>query len=231
MLEAAKIIGRCHVPSALSILDIIYVLYFVAMKAQDRFVLSKGHGCLALYVTLVERGLLDLPELLSMGKFDSPLGGHPDCNKIPNVEFSTGSLGHGFPMAVGLAMAMNMRGENGRVFCLVGDGECNEGSVAEAAALAVRYRLDNLVLIVDRNHSDAGSLGNIADRYLRAGWWVFNAKGHDHDSLANAFDTRSMGQPLLVVADTIKGYGVIEMERYPQRWHYARMPQQITVDR
>lgn len=233
MLDIASRTGRAHVPSALSILDILQVLYGTVMQPDDRFVLSKGHGCLALYLILFIRGHLSNSQILSMGEFDSILGGHPDSTKIPGVEFSTGSLGHGFPMAVGLALAKKLKKEPGRIFCLVGDGECNEGSIMEAAALAVRYSLDNLTLVIDRNHSDVDALdcGDIGDRLLRMGWWVFNTDGHDHKNLELSLNGFAHDMPLVVVAQTIKGYGVTEMERDPKAWHYRQVPRQMFADR
>ena len=152
ILKASYISKEGHIPSAFSILDILYVLYNQILNInannpidenRDRFILSKGHASLGLYAVLSDRGFIDSEELETFGKFSSRLGGHPDCNKIPGVEASTGSLGHGFPIAVGIAMALKIKKSSSRVFVIVGDGECNEGTIWETALLAVNHNLNN----------------------------------------------------------------------------------------
>ena len=151
-----------HIPSALSVLDLMWVLYDRILKvdpkntqwlARDRFVLSKGHASIGLYVVLAQKGFFPMSELENFAKFDSILGGHPDRNKIPGVEASTGSLGHGFPFGVGMALGLKMKKSASRVFVIIGDGEANEGAVWESALLASHHHLTNLCCIVDYNHS------------------------------------------------------------------------------
>jgi transketolase len=164
---AAHAAGSGHIPSAFSILDIVWTLYDKILKPEDRFILSKGHGCLALYAVLVEKGYFPKEQLMTFAKHDSILGGHPDRNKIPGVIASTGSLGHGLPMAVGVALAKKIKKQPGRVFCLVGDGEMNEGSCWEACLLAAHHKLDNLIIFVDYNYSTdrALTLDNLKDKF------------------------------------------------------------------
>ena len=149
ILEAALEAGEGHIPSAFSILDLLWVLYDRVLRIQpsspsdfhrDRFILSKGHASLGLYAVLAQKNFISKDELKEFGKYKSRLGGHPDRNKVPGVEASTGSLGHGFPMAVGAAIALRIQNSAARVFALIGDGEANEGSVWEAALIASHHR-------------------------------------------------------------------------------------------
>src|SRR6185312_10533016 len=148
ILEVAYRDGMGHIPSALSILDIVWTLYDKVLTKDDQFILSKGHGCMALYAVLEEKGLLD---------WSSKIWGHPKRGGA--ILASTGSLGHGLPMAIGLAMAKKIKGEAGRVFVLIGDGECNEGTTWESAMLAAHHKLNNLYVIVDQNLSSERALG------------------------------------------------------------------------
>ena len=143
ILESAYYAKHGHMPSALCIVEIMCA-YDKIRTSNDEFILSKGHGCLAYYAYLVEKGLLQFEELKSFGKKGSRLGGHPDKNKVPEVYASTGSLGQGFPMAVGAALARKINGKPGKIFCLVGDGECNEGTIWESLQMAVKLDLDNI---------------------------------------------------------------------------------------
>lgn len=203
-----------HVPSALSILDIVWTLHDRIMAPDDRFILSKGHGCLALYAVLAEKGVIAAPDLALFGKRNAILGGHPDSRKIPGVYASTGSLGHGLPIAVGAAMA-----RKGRIFCLVGDQECNEGSIWEAALIAAHQGLGNLCVVVDANGSgeDICAMGDIAAKFEAFGWAVDEIDGHG-DELA-FLDFAPDGRPLCVVARTVKGRGIAAMEADPRAWH------------
>src|SRR5581483_7210772 len=152
----------------------------------------------------------------------SPLGGHPDWKKVPGVEASTGSLGHGLPLAVGVAMGLRIRGIDRRVFTLVGDGECNEGSIWEASMLAAHHHLTNLTCIVDYNHSTdrALALGDIGEKFAAFGWKTVYVDGHDHDEIFAALREPDAMRPLAVVAETIKGRGYQPMENNPA-WHHA----------
>jgi transketolase len=232
---ATVAVGEGHIASAFSILDILWVLYDRVLRIdpkipksdeRDRFILSKGHGSLALYAVLAEKGFFPASELERFAAFDSPLGGHPDCNKVPGVEASTGSLGHGLPMAVGMALGLRIRNLKKRVFVLVGDQECNEGSIWESALLAAHHRLSYLTCIVDYNHSTDRSLllGDIAAKFAAFGWGSTTINGHDHDAIYKALIRNESGRPIVIVAETVKGFGCKQMENNPA-WHH-RAPTQ-----
>jgi transketolase len=230
IITASSMGGEGHIPSALSILDIIWVVYDRILRfdsrmprdeARDRFVLSKGHASLALYAVLAAKGFFPMTTLDSFGKFDSILGGHPCDAKVPGVEASTGSLGHGLPIATGIAMGLQIRGMRQRTFCLIGDGESNEGTNWEAASLASHHRLSNLCCIVDYNHSTDRALlmGDIGAKFSAFGWHVIEVDGHDHEALFHALMERRTDMPACVVASTIKGHGCSLMENNPV-WHH-----------
>lgn len=232
---ATMAVGEGHIASAFSILDILWVLYDRVLQIdpknpksdeRNRFVLSKGHGALALYAVLAEKGFFPLSELERFATFNSPLGGHPDCNKVPGVEASTGSLGHGLPMGVGMALGMRVHRMKNRVFALVGDQECNEGSIWESALLATHHRLSNLTCIVDYNHSTdrALILGDIAAKFAAFGWAATTINGHDHDAIYDALIRTESDRPRAIVAETVKGFGCKQMENNPA-WHH-RAPTQ-----
>lgn len=243
ILEAASRSGEGHVPSAFSILDILWVLYDRVLRidpiaplaeARDRFVLSKGHASLGLYAVLAAKGFIAPQELSGFGGLESRLGGHPDFRKVPGVEASTGSLGHGFPMAVGMALAMRITKRNARVYCLIGDGEANEGSVWESMALAAHHRLDNLCTIIDYNHSTdrALDLGDLGAKASAFGWAVREIDGHNHTEIFDALKTTVGGAPLCIVANTVKGHGCPVMEG-DAAWHHrsptaAELPALLT---
>jgi transketolase len=235
IVVAAHAAAEGHIPSAFSILDLLWVLYDQVMRINpsqpddlnaDRFVLSKGHASLALYAVLAEKGYFPVELLNTFCQYDSLLGGHPDCNKVPGAEASTGSLGHGFPMALGMALGSKIQGLSNRIFCLIGDGECNEGTVWEAALLAAHHQLANLCCIVDYNHSTdrALALGNLAEKFKAFGWAVLVIPGHDHQRIYEALSQRPVEQPLAIIAETIKGYGVKRMENEPA-WHHRALKQ------
>ncbi len=222
--------GEGHIASAFSILDILWVLYdsvlqidplFPTDPKRDRFFLSKGHASLGLYAILAEKGFFDKKELDLFGNFESILGGHPDRNKIPGVEASTGSLGHGFPMAVGAALGLRISNTPSKVFVLIGDGEANEGTVWESALLAAHHRLSNLYCIVDYNHSTdrALSVGNLVAKFEAFGWRTVSIKGHDHKEILKALSLKPDKKPTAIIAETIKGYGSKTMEGNPA-WHH-----------
>ncbi len=219
-----------HIPSAFSILDIVWVLYNDVMRFnphdpksddRDRFILSKGHGSLAVYAVLAEKGFFPAAELARFSTLDSRLGGHPDRNKVPGIEASTGSLGHGLPFGVGVAMALRIRKVDRRVFVIVGDAECNEGSIWEAVLLAAHHKLSNLTCIVDYNHSTdrALNMGDMAAKLAAFGWAATTIKGHDHAAIEAALLARDPQKPTAVIAETIKGRGVKQMENNPA-WHH-----------
>jgi transketolase len=221
--------GEGHIPSAFSILDILWVLYDKVLTSDDIFVLSKGHGSLALYAILAAKGIIPQEELLTFAKHDSILGGHPDRNKIPGVVASTGSLGHGFPMAVGMALGKKIKNESGTIYCLIGDGECNEGSIWEASLLAVHHKLNNLCGIVDHNHSTdrALNLESLPAKFESFGFSTDHIIGHNHFDLENSLHHRCE-KPSMIVAETTKGYGCRRMENNPE-WHH-KAPSKTELD-
>lgn len=239
ILKAAANSGEGHIPSALSILDILYVLYddFITNSSftstnnvGNRFILSKGHASLALYAVLNHHGKIPDEEFYSFAKFESSLGGHPDRNKIPCVESSTGSLGHGLPQAIGLAMALRIKESPGHVYVLIGDGESNEGTIWESALLAPHHKLENLTCIVDNNLSSARALdlGRLSEKFTAFGWKTIEIDGHDHDAIRDALKFREIGRPIAVIANTVKGYGIVSMESNPE-WHH-RSPNSFELE-
>ena len=230
IIRTAAEAGEGHIPSALSILDILWVLYDRVMKIdprnpadpeRDRFILSKGHASLGLYAVLIDKGFIPCAEMERFGRYDCILGGHPDRNKVPGVEASTGSLGHGFPMAVGIALGLKIQKLNSRVFTLIGDGESNEGTIWESALLASHHKLSNLCCIVDHNHSTdrALDLGDLASKFSSFGWESLVIDGHDHEEIYQALNRTGNNKPMAVIAETVKGYGCAPMENNPE-WHH-----------
>jgi len=222
--------GEGHIPSALSILDILWVLYDRILKVdvsnpksntRDRFILSKGHASLGLYAVLAQKGFFPSSELDNFAKFNSLLGGHPDRNKVPGVESSTGSLGHGFPVSVGMALGLKIKKALSKVFVLIGDGEANEGSIWESALLAAHHHLSNLCCIVDYNHSTDRALrvGDLALKFRAFGWESLVINGHNHEEIYSALSSKHDSAPLAVIAETIKGFGCKIMENNPE-WHH-----------
>jgi transketolase len=199
-----------HAMSATSTLDVIWVLYDRILRVdrdrpddpdRDRFLLSKGHGPMAYYAVLTAKGFIDPETLATFGRFDSPLGHHPDRNLVPGVEISSGSLGHGLGIAVGMALGLRARGSAARVFCLVGDAELDEGSNHEAIAFAGRVGLAGLTCVaVDNQSSSYGWPGGIAARFALEGWSTATVHGRDHAGLERAFNAEHAGRPHAVVA-------------------------------
>jgi transketolase len=231
-----------HIPSSFSIIDIVEVLYRCVLQVssedpaaaeRDFFVLSKGHGAAALYVVLKEHGFLHDSDIQRYGLVGGILGGHPDSTKVPGVEASTGSLGHGFPFSVGLAMGQKIKGNPGRVIALVGDGECQEGTIWESAHVAANRGLDNLCVVVDWNGSGAQLTpqDNLPAKWAAFGWDVVEIDGRDTVAIEKTFqDYRRRGRgvsPLAVVAHTVKGKGVSFIEGHG-KWHH-RVPDPIEL--
>lgn len=232
MLHAA---GSGHPGGSLSMVEILITLYYDIMnvapdkhdwRGRDKFVLSKGHGCPALYAVLADRGFFPKEELMTLRKFGSRLQGHPQLG-LPGLEISSGSLGQGLSVAVGFALADRMDGVDARVYCMVGDGETNEGQIWEAAMTAAHYKLDNLCCIVDYNKlqidglcCEVMDLGKYKGKWEGFGWRVAEVDGHDFEQLTKAFNEMKdiKGQPQLVLAHTIKGKGVSFMENKAE-WH------------
>jgi len=208
-----------HIASSLSILNILNVLYGKILKDKNHhFILSKGHASLGLYVILEQYNLLE-NDLESYCKFDSNLGGHPS-NKLKNVEASTGSLGHGLPIGIGLALGEKIKKTENKVFVIMGDGESNEGTIWESALLAPNHNLSNLYCIMDYNHSNdrALKLDNILDKFKSFNWHCIEIDGHNEDEILNALKTES-DKPIFILANTTKGNGIEMMENNPE-WHH-----------
>lgn len=237
--KIAHYAGGGHMGAAFSMADIISVLYFDDVlkysasnpmwEDRDKFILSKGHACYALYAALAKAGYFPEEELWNVGKPGSRFGGHPKIHEIPGVEASTGALGHGLSFAIGIAYANKVDCRNSHVYVVLGDGECQEGSIWEGALSAPTLGLDNMTAIVDHNKLQAmDDLENIvhmqpfADKWRAFGWNVVEIDGHDYAEIKEALLTRYEGRPTLIVANTIKGKGVSFMENVPI-WHY-RMP-------
>ena len=221
--------------SALSCADLVAALYFEALhidpaapedEGRDRFILSKGHGCMALYAALAERGFFSEEMLDEYARDGGRLAEHPAPRCVPGLEAATGSLGHGLGLGCGLALAAKIRGQSHRVFVLLSDGECAEGSVWEAALFASARRLDNLVAIVDYNNWSAMDrtspyLEPLAEKWKAFGWPPVEIDGHDVGAIVAALSRAPFepSRPAAVVAHTVKGKGVSFMED-DLEWHY-----------
>ncbi|OGL41488.1 MAG: hypothetical protein A3C43_01315 [Candidatus Schekmanbacteria bacterium RIFCSPHIGHO2_02_FULL_38_11] len=222
-----------HIPSAFSIVDIIAILYKNYLRFdpenpdwedRDYFILSKGHGCLALYVVLKSCGFITEDDLNMFCKPGGILGEHPDCTKIPGIEASTGSLGHGFSFAVGIALGLRIRGKSNRVFVLVGDGECHEGTIWEAANVANNLQLGNLCVMVDWNGSAAQLMprDDFPSKWKAFGWTTIVIDGHSEAEIKSALSNINFcvnGAPIVIIAKTIKGKGVPMLEGHGI-WHH-----------
>ena len=225
IIRTAYLNKEGHIASALSILDAVLILYTKVMEKDDRFVLSKGHGSLALYSVLLAIGKITENDFFSFCQEDSKLGGHPSSRKIPEVELSTGSLGHGLPFSVGLALAKKMRKESGHIYCLIGDGEANEGTTWESALMASTYNLDNLTCLMDFNKSGerAIKLQSCESKFEAFGWSSHSvAAGNDgkeiEQSILSSVSSGS-SKPIFIQLNTIKGKGCPSMENNPE-WHH-----------
>jgi transketolase len=170
-------------------------------EERDRFVLSKGHGPEAFYAILVDKGFFPASTLKTFMGWESILGSHPDRNQVPGVEASTGSLGHGLSMAVGMAMALRIKKSDRRVFALIGDGECNEGSIWESILLAGNRQLSNLTCIAINNHSSSLELGDLAAKFASFGWAATTINGRDHEQIYKALSRMDTTRPTAVVAE------------------------------
>jgi transketolase len=226
ILKMLALAGSGHTGGSLSAADIVTVLYFHTLRhnprnpqwrERDRFILSKGHAAPVLYAALALSGYFDKEILKTLRKIGSPLQGHPCSCKLPGIEISTGSLGQGLSIANGIALGIRMDGLPSRVFCLLGDGEIQEGQVWEAAMTAAHYRLDNLCAIIDNNGlqidghcRDIMHIEPIVKKWEAFGWHVIDIDGHDIQSIIDAFHTAEAlkGKPAMIVARTVKGKGV-----------------------
>lgn len=230
--------GAVHIGGDLSVADILTVLFHYGMKvdpkdfshpSRDRFILSKGHAAVCMYIAMAMRGFFSYDDIVeTYGQLGSAFGMHPCKVQLKGVEASTGSLGHGLPIAVGMAKSARQRGQNHRIFCLLGDGETGEGSVWEAAMAARSHELGNIVAFVDRNKQlmtsfseDRVILEPYRDKWAAFGWNVMSADGHNMEDLVRVIDTLPDSQsnrPTVVICETVKGKGVDFMERN-LGWH------------
>lgn len=238
IVEVTWSCGGAHIGGAFSQHDILTALYYKYMNLdparpdwedRDRFVLSKGHGGVGHAVILGDKGYFDNKLLLDFNKTGSPFGMHLDRLKVKGVDASTGSLGHGLGIAVGMALGAKTIGRDYRIYCLVGDGECHEGSIWEAAMAAPHFKLNNLMLFVDRNGlcidgctEDVMTLDPLDKKFEAFGWKVINIDGHDFDQIDDAVAQAkaSTDKPVAVIAKTVKGKGVDFMEGNAA-WHYG----------
>ena len=238
MVDVMTWSGGAHIGGSLSIADILTILYFKHLKIRpdqpdwedrDRFILSKGHAAAGLIPTLAKRGYFDQELLKTFNHFGSPFAMHPDCNKVIGCDASAGSLGHGLSLGVGMALGARYQKKDFRTVVLLGDGECCEGSIWEAAMSAAHFKLDNLIAIVDRNRlmidgftEDVMALEPLADKWRSFGWEVLDIDGHDMEALDQALTTAwsASEKPVVILAQTVNGKGVDFMED-SVLFHYA----------
>lgn len=220
IVDVAYIAKEGHIASSLSVLDILYVLYSeFFFKENSNIILSKGHASLGLYAVLEELNLLE-DNLNNFCKFESNLGGHP-TNKIKNIIASTGSLGHGLPLGVGMAMAEKIKETNKKTFVVIGDGELNEGTNWESALIASNHKLNNLTCILDYNHSNdrALKLDDVINKFNAFNWFCLEIDGHNINDIISALKIKTLEKPIFILANTIKGKGIKRMENNPE-WHH-----------
>ncbi len=230
--------GGAHIGGALSVTDILIILYYKYLNLdpanpewddRDRVILSKGHAGVGYAPILARKGYFDFELLKTFNKFKSPFGMHLDGEKVKGVDASTGSLGHGLPMAVGMALGARLRKKSWYTYCILGDGECNEGAVWEAAMAAAHYKVTNLITIVDRNQlmidgatETVMHLEPFTDKWRAFGFIVREVDGHSFEELADAIDYARSEEsgPVVIIANTVKGKGV-EMMENDVKWHYG----------
>ncbi len=238
--------GGAHIGGGMSVADILVILYFKYLNIdpakpewedRDRLILSKGHAGVAYAPVLARKGYFDFESLKTFNKFKSPFGMHLDCLKVTGVDVSTGSLGHGLPIAVGLALGARMQKKDWWTYCILGDGECNEGSIWEAAMAASHFKLTNLITIVDRNRlmidgttEEVMGIEPFADKWKAFGFIVKEVDGHDLNALAEAIDyaQSEKSAPVVIIANTAKGKGVDFMEN-EVKWHYGGLDSDLTA--
>ena len=234
LLGLYKIANAGHIGASLSCLDILVCLFFDRMEKDDKFILSKGHAAAALYTVLAKSGRIPESELESFYKDGTLLGAHPPCSgMLEGVTFGTGSLGHGLSLAAGIALSNRFSGIKFNVYCVLSDGDCNEGSTWEAALFAAHWKISNLTVIIDNNglqgfgrSSDVLCLEPFAEKWKAFNFEVVEASGgNDFNSLLNAFEkaeSSNSGKPKCIIAKTVKGSGVSFMEN-KMEWHYLPM--------
>jgi transketolase len=239
-IRTSHLSGTPHLGSCLSCIDLLVYLYWAVLRidprnpkdgARDRFILSKGHAAPALFQVLAERGFFAVEDLEQYGSEGSIFGEHPPAPKyLPGIEAATGSLGHGLPIGVGMALAARIRAADYRTFVVLSDGECNEGSVWEAALMAAAQKLQSLTIFVDYNKWQATGRSNevlgiapLSEKWKSFGWFVKEIDGHDFLAIEEAINERdALGRPKVIVAHTVKGRGISFMED-DNNWHY-RIP-------
>lgn len=233
-IEMTHLSGGSHIGAILSVADIVAVLYSNILRydtnnpkweERDRIIFSKGHAGAAIYAALAESGFFNVEELKTHYQNGSRLSGHVS-HYLPGIDLSTGSLGHGLPVATGMAYAAKKENKNHRVFCILGDGECNEGSVWEAVMFANQYELNNLVAIVDRNKmqsldfcENTIKLDPLKNKFENFGWNVIEIDGHNHNELTKSLEKSDTSKPTMIIANTTKGKGISFMENNIL-WHY-----------
>jgi transketolase len=240
--------GRGHIGSSMSLVEIMRVLYDDVLRCRpsepkwherDRMILSKGHGCLALYVVLADKGFISVEALDTFCRRDSILGGHPEAAKIPGVEASTGSLGHGLSYGLGMALAARIERRDTRVFVVMGDGEINEGSVWEAALCAGKHRLAHLTAIIDYNKFQSAGptreiqdLEPLADKWRAFGFAVEEVDGHDVAALRSLFRRLpfALDRPSTIICHTVKGKGLPFAENDPNWHHKAKISSELVSE-
>lgn len=236
ILEQTYFGGSSHIGGSLSCVEILTALYFQLMEvdphkpdlpSRDRFVMSKGHGASALYSVLAERGYFPVEELRTFMKDDTRLQKHLDMHKLPGIDVSSGSLGQGLSIAVGMALADRMDKKDRYVYCLIGDGESQEGQIWEAALAAAHYKLERLIAVLDRNYLQVDdyikkiiSIEPVFEKWESFGWHVQDIDGHDTGEIIDAVDSakQTPSQPHMIIARTVKGKGVSFIENQPA-WH------------
>lgn len=216
-LDLAIEYGDSHLASALSTIDILTVLYYDVLTEKDKFILSKGHACFGLYTVLRDKG------------YNPTISGHPDIDEKNDIHCTTGSLGHGLPICSGMAHARKMKNKKGRIYVLMSDGECQEGTLWEASNIINMYKLDNLVAIVDYNKLQALdkienvlSLGDLKKKFKVMGWYTSEVNGHDVEELSRELKIKIDGLPRAIIANTVKGKGISFMENTP-KWQTRKL--------
>ena len=247
ILQLCYKVKGLHIGGDLSCAEVLVTLYQHVMKVdpqkpfwedRDRFILSKGHGAAALYLVMAQRGFFDIQEVLDTYKgYETRFGAHPCKAACPELDSSAGSLGHGLPIALGAALSAKLDGKKFRTYCLVGDGECNEGSIWEAALAAPRFKLGNLVVVMDRNKMSLDGfteeimpLSPLVDKWRAFNWHTVTIDGHDISQIVDTFDTLPQVDsdvPTLIIAETTKGKGVSFMENNPVYHHMKLEEEQL----
>jgi transketolase len=236
IIEMICTAGAGHPGGSLSATDVVTALYFRLMRIdpknpgwpdRDRFILSKGHACPVWYAALAERGYFDKKHLATLRRLGSILQGHPDMHKCPGIDMTVGSLGHGFSAGLGMALAGKLRKKDYHVWVVIGDGESQEGSIWEAAMAAPKWKLDNLTVILDRNHlqndycvDDEMPIEPVVDKWRAFNWHVEKIDGHSMEQVVSALEAAKArtGVPTAIIAETVKGKGVSFMENVAD-WH------------